>query len=258
MLQSQAPGAGGFLQGVNNDDVAQNFANSLHAMTIFSLNEWCEDGDTINGVRIDKVELCALLLEVKDAEYGDALRVRLHDLTGECWGVYPGVHECPPEILDSIKNNVGKLYLHVYGKWQVLQDEKQFQIYSMRPVKSFNEVTFHGTKVCKSFLRFTNVQEPVPENVNNAAAGANNYPHALADASNLDEDMTPDQQKVVHVIQQLGAGKEDVGADISDILQHPNLNSIDPSEIRKIVGELSDNGILFSTTDDDHFQIALG
>ena len=52
------PGAGGFLQGVNFSDgpPAERYNNSLHALTIFMLDEWCEDGETINNVRVDKVD----------------------------------------------------------------------------------------------------------------------------------------------------------------------------------------------------------
>jgi len=262
-MLSQAPGAGGFLQGVNFSDgpPAERYNNSLHALTIFMLDEWCEDGETINNVRVDKVELCALVMEVKEGGYGSGFQMRLHDMTGECWCSYPGVHECDQQVIEDIRANVGNIYVHAFGKWQVFsQNEKQFQIYAVRKVTNYNELTWHMAKVCKCMLLLTMQHGEVPSQnqqgvhqVNNAMVGAADDD----DMANVDDDeLTPDQAKVREVIRILARPNMEIGADISDIFEHSSLNGIDANQIRKIVSDLMDNGIIYSTTDEEHFQVA--
>jgi len=261
-MLSQAPGAGGFLQGVNFSDgpPAERYNNSLHALTIFMLDEWCEDGETINGVRVDKVELCALVMEVKDGEYGNGFQMRLHDMTSECWCSYPGVHECDPQIISDIRANVGHIYIRAFGKWQVFsQKEKQFQIYSVRKVEDPNELTWHMAKVCKCFLLLTMQHGDVPGENQQGGHQANNGIVGAVDDDDVaidDDELTPEQAKVREVIRELSRANTEIGADISDIFEHSSLNGIDANQIRKIVADLTDNGIIYSTTDEDHFQVA--
>lgn len=63
----------------------------------------------------------------------------------------------------------------------------------------------------------------------------------------------PKQDRALEIIREIG-NREEVGCHISQIVDA--MGGVPEAEVRQIVTELSDNGEIYSTTTEEHFQVA--
>lgn len=152
-------------------------------------------------------------------------------------------------------------YVRVVGKIRNFQSQKQIVAFDVRPVKDFNEVTYHLIHSIQVHLAHTTqLPAAVPSANANAGFGYGAAPaaaHQTPAASSgggmgaSDNGLNDIQKLVMNVIEQHGSGE--MGCKFGDV--KTELGSrFDEQQLRNAIEFLSSEGHLYSTIDEDHFK----
>jgi len=123
-------------------------------------------------------------------------------------------------------------YVRVIGQLRSFNHTKNIVAYSIEPIIDFNEYTFHFLEVVHTHLRHTKGAVPAAP--------------APAPGASL-------QDLVLKFFQSKGEAS-DAGCTVQEAAQALASNGVQEAQVRSIVQELSDEGHLYSTIDDDHFK----
>jgi replication factor A2 len=148
-------------------------------------------------------------------------------------------------------------YVRVVGKIRNFQGAKQIVAFDVRPVKDFNEVTYHMINCIQVHLAHTTqpaatTQSSAAPGFNYGAAPAQHTPAPQAmDTSGADSGMSEIQRLVLKIIEQRGTGE--MGCQFGDVKAELGAR-FNEGELRNAIEFLSSEGHLYSTIDEDHFK----
>jgi replication factor A2 len=146
------------------------------------------------------------------------------------------------------------IYIRVYGQ---LRDQKIIA-HSLQPVTDFNEITFHYLDALSVHLRAT-------AGVKSMFGGASNFKQlsqgsnssgvlldAFGGVQGASKGNSASEQILATFERIAKMTNDDRGVSISTVIEQ--LPQFKPDEIRRIVTELSDDGQLYSTIDEEHYK----
>jgi len=149
-------------------------------------------------------------------------------------------------------------YVRVVGKIRIFQNAKQITAFDVRPVKDFNEVTYHMIHSIQTHLRHTTQSaagDATSGGFNNQAFGYGAAPAQSAPAAGglqgADSEFTEIQKLVLNIIEQRGSGE--AGCEFGDVKSELGAR-FNESQLRESIEFLSSEGHLYSTIDEDHFK----
>lgn len=117
----------------------------------------------------------------------------------------------------------------------------------IRPVSSIDEITYHALLVVHTHLSLTRpAKGKRPGNESNQNQ---NYTNAAMQEKNF----SPDQRRILALIQQYSHTTE--GADVRDLV-HKLRDSMTESFIRNEIANLTDDGVLYTGMDQDHYKVS--
>jgi len=156
-------------------------------------------------------------------------------------------------------------YVRVVGKIRNFQNQKQIVAFDVRPVKDFNEVTYHLIHCIQVHLANTTEQSPAKgaggesSHANQAfgygAAPSYNAPAAASNMGGGDSGLNDIQQSVMNIIEQHGTGE--MGCQFGDVKSQLGARFTE-QQLREAIDFLSNEGHLYSTIDEDHFKATSG
>lgn len=164
------------------------------------------------------------------------------------------------ESADEKRSIISEMtYARVVGKVRNFQGTKQIVAFDVRPVKDFNEVTYHMINAVQVHLAHTTAASaPVDNNGPGfgfgAAPVAQNTPAATGAApmtGGADSNLNEIQKSVMEIIDQHGAGE--MGCEFGAVKAQLG-NRFDEGQLREAIEFLSSEGHLYSTIDEDHFK----
>ncbi len=156
-------------------------------------------------------------------------------------------------------------YVRVIGQLRSFNHTKNIVAYSIEPIIDFNEYTFHFLEVVHTHLRHTKGAVPGGAPAAGAAYGAPPVAGAYggappvaggafaAPAAPAPAPGASLQDLVLKFFQSKGEAS-DAGCTVQEAAQALASNGVQEAQVRSIVQELSDEGHLYSTIDDDHFK----
>lgn len=149
-------------------------------------------------------------------------------------------------------------YVRVVGKIRNFQNTKQIVAFDVRPVKDFNEVTYHLLSSVQVHLQHTSQSEADTTTTETGPAfgyGAAPAPQQTSGANGGgmggDSDLSEIQKLVLNIIEQRGAGE--MGCNFGDVRSELGSRFNEP-QLRETIEFLSSEGHLYSTIDEDHFK----
>lgn len=253
-----APG-GGFLS--QNQDMSgsggQKNKNrqTLASVTIRQLldanQESPDDTFRIDGADVHMVSVVANILNI--SEQATFITYGVEDTTGAINA---------KQFIDTDDEHQAKarasfregVYVKIIGVLRVYNDEKHLTAYDIRLVEDHNMVTHHFLEAI--YTHMTRTKGPQPQ------GGSSQYSKPSTARSNLASDMSavkqdnsnsPLMEKIQEIFRQNGVNDEDdQGLNVMQVVAA--LPGHTENEIRRTIRELSDEGWLYSTIDEEHFK----
>eukprot|EP00617_Octactis_speculum_P026823 CAMPEP_0185771918 /NCGR_PEP_ID=MMETSP1174-20130828/65949_1 /TAXON_ID=35687 /ORGANISM="Dictyocha speculum, Strain CCMP1381" /LENGTH=277 /DNA_ID=CAMNT_0028457945 /DNA_START=31 /DNA_END=864 /DNA_ORIENTATION=+ len=253
-----APG-GGFLS--QNPDMSgsggQKNTNrqTLASVTIRQLldanQESPDDTFRIDGADVHMVSVVANILNI--SEQATFITYGLEDTTGSINA---------KQFIDTDDEHQAKarasfregVYVKIIGVLRVYNDEKHLTAYDIRLVEDHNMVTHHFLEAI--YTHMTRTKGPQPQ-----GGGSSQYSKPSTARSNLNSDMSavkdntnsPLMEKIQEIFRQNGGNDDDdQGLNVMQVVAA--LPGHQETEIRRTIRELSDEGWLYSTIDEEHFK----
>jgi len=135
-------------------------------------------------------------------------------------------------------------YVRIFGKWQ--NSDNSMTVFGCLPLSSMNEVVLHNLDVMYCHYQNTKGQSSMVSKMNfdneqqvsnNQNDGENNYSGIMY------------AKNIINVIQ--NSGNEETGAHIDAIISNSGVK--DTEQLKASIQQLVDDGIIYSTVDDEHF-----
>lgn len=226
----------------------QRQERSLVPATIRMLKESDVEGDTriVNGRPLTSVKVVGRIQEVETkAAYTNIL---VDDSTGTIavkqW-IDDGKEGAAPQYMEND-------YVSVWGKVSVFQGTTQLNAYSIRKVKSFNEISHHLISVAHAYLT----------NKKAAASGGSTFAGGATTtgltttgmagsgggAADDKEDWTECQRAVFNAIKNLSTGQSENGVHVPSLTSHVSYSA---PEIRDAVAFLQNEGAVYDTVSEE-------
>ncbi|EJK75519.1 hypothetical protein THAOC_02754, partial [Thalassiosira oceanica] len=152
-------------------------------------------------------------------------------------------------------------YIRVIGQVREFDGSRQIVANDMRPVTDSNEVTYHFLEVAQSYEKMKKMQSGQASGMgfgigNMASGGPPQGGGIKAAGQGLDGGKGAGNSlndEVVNVIRGLGG---ESGAHVNEIVSQVSLKGFSEMDIRDAVTYLSNEGHIYSTIDEDHYQYA--
>eukprot|EP00823_Brevimastigomonas_motovehiculus_P002870 TRINITY_DN16_c1_g1_i1.p1 TRINITY_DN16_c1_g1~~TRINITY_DN16_c1_g1_i1.p1 ORF type:complete len:295 (-),score=97.83 TRINITY_DN16_c1_g1_i1:166-1050(-) len=161
-------------------------------------------------------------------------------------------------------------YVRVIGSVRDMEHKKSMVAYSVQPIREPNELSFHMLDVIYTHL--LNTKGPVPQASSSASSSVSSSSSLSSLSSSVQysgqqqqqqqqqqqpqqqqqSNYTPIQETLLKILHELP--KEEKGWSADDLLPHLPSGS-DRSMIGVELQKLSDEGQLYTTVDDQHFQL---
>jgi len=146
------------------------------------------------------------------------------------------------------------IYIKVIGQIKDYQGNRSLVASSVRPLSTGNELTHHFLSVIHSGKKHKTADSIVPpppmQMMSKDGVG---FGQAIGDSGFNNGTGNPKHDRALEVIKSIGS-MEEAGCHISQLVEA--MTDIPEPEVRAIVQSLSDNGEIYSTTTEEHFQIA--
>ncbi|KAL3943571.1 MAG: hypothetical protein SGBAC_002352 [Bacillariaceae sp.] len=151
------------------------------------------------------------------------------------------------------KTLVDNIYIKAIGQIKDYQGNRCLMANSVRPLSTGNELTHHFLSVIHSGNKYKTADSIVPP-MNMMSKDGVGFGQTIGDVGlNNGGTGNPTQDRALAIIREIG-NQEESGCHISQIAAA--MGGIPEAEVRQLVTELSDNGEIYSTTSDEHFQVA--
>lgn len=271
-------GAGGFMAGASQQGTspAQNKqggkkrdAQALPPFTIKQILDATIDNGKyrIDGREVGQATIVGIVMqaEVKSTD----ILYTIDDGTGSI-NVRQYIDEDQQQ--QGVPNIPDNTYVRIYGNLRLVNDQKTMISFSVQPVEDFNEITFHLLDTIHAHLRATKgnpSQQSItsPQSMNTklgmhdvhmatTAASSSSSASMSISAQQLPSDpqaaftrLCTDVLEAVKITQQIDDFN---GCTIGDIM--PKLAHYTFEQVRTAVDTLSNEGHIYSTSDDDHFK----
>jgi len=253
-----------------------NMDNSLVPVTVTQLEIHAPSGEAIHGKQLKTV---CLVGQIRNCEKEQTkCEFYLDDSTGliKCiWYTQDG-------SVDTVQQNT---YVKVYGKPQKIDGQYILNVYHVRQITSYNEITYHMLETCYAHklrlgannanvgpggaLNFNNQQPQMQMQPNQAAnrIDFNQEEKAVGAIGNIgngmpeenDEEQVSEKDRVPfrkEIIQILAQGEPDVGMAVDDCIKQIGVQHA--QTIRSSISQLAEHGDIYSTMDDEHYAFAGG
>jgi len=147
------------------------------------------------------------------------------------------------------------IYVRVFGHLSVYNNERQINTFHARPIKDFNEVTYHLSQIIFQHMHIaaggdTATAPGAQPKFEGAAAPA---AAAAAAAFVAPGGMSPIQGEVLAIFNAPDAASIDAGLTIADVIARSN-NRFNQQQVSAAINYLVDEGHLYSTIDDAHWK----
>lgn len=236
---------------------AKSRAEALIPLTVKQINEaLLTTGDKFNcvvdGVDVNNVTIVGLVFN--KVERVTDVGFVLDDGSGRI-----DVHRWVNEAYDT-KEAEGirdGMYVRVYGNLKVFQGKRQLVAYATRPITDCNEITFHFLECICVHLRHAKLRAA------NEAADAQTMPSASGTPFRGHQGTQQNQfggqfgelkdldQMVMDILQQPANLTKEKGVHVGELVQRLNI----PREkIMSSIKALEDEGLVYSTIDDEHYK----
>lgn len=151
-------------------------------------------------------------------------------------------------------------YIRVIGQVREFDGTRQIVANDMRPVTDSNEVTYHFLEVAHSYEKMKKVQSQQASGmgfgIGNMASGGPQGAGIKAAGQGLDGGKgaaNSVNDEVINVIRGLGG---ESGAHVDEVVVRVSQKGFSEMDIRNSVTYLSNEGLIYSTIDEDHYQYA--
>ena len=151
-------------------------------------------------------------------------------------------------------------YIRVIGQVREFDGTRQIVANDMRPVTDSNEVTYHFLEVAHSYEKMKKVQSQQASGmgfgIGNMASGGPQGAGIKAAGQGLDGGKgaaNSVNDEVINVIRGLGG---ESGAHVDEVVVQVSQKGFSEMDIRNSVTYLSNEGLIYSTIDEDHYQYA--
>ena len=167
------------------------------------------------------------------------------------------------EVVSEEKRRAAQdnIYVKVTGSVKDYEDKKMFLANSVRKLGSGNELTHHLLDVMYSGEKFKRADSIVPPVMVNNSMGFNNNNNNNNNnsggqaAGGFNQGGGDDtRSQVMNVMQRLNNDGEEGTSVQQCIAELPGLSEAD---VRSVINLLSEEGSLYSTTDENHFKLAM-
>lgn len=157
----------------------------------------------------------------------------------------------------TLKENI---YLKIIGQIKDYEGKKMVVANSIRPLTTGNELTHHMLQVTYSAEKFKRADSIVapPSRIGSSGIGfgSHNPGHSSMMTSGRSTGMGNALKDLVMDFIRLEGEMSERGADIRKCIQQLKLQNHSESDIRRVVEDLSGEGHIYSTIDDDHYNYA--
>ena len=137
-------------------------------------------------------------------------------------------------------------YVRVFGYIKRFDENKKHVVaFHMVPVTDFNEITMHMFEVIYASL---SIQKQKASNADNTTHFGNNSFSAQGDLGPETGNMSKSQRRIYEMVNQVTLQQ---GIFIGDLVTRLNMSE---QSVRDDLEHLSNEGLIYSTTDDDHFR----
>ncbi|KAI5060148.1 hypothetical protein GOP47_0024568 [Adiantum capillus-veneris] len=223
-----------------------------------------DDTFTVYGADINIVTLLGMVVDKE--ENTSHVSFALDDGTGRvdvnCWMNGQEMHTCK-EIL-KVQNGG---YVCIYGHLCVLQGKKSIVALSIRLIVDFNEVTFHFLEsVYVHVLRANSMGHNIPSN--QIGGSITSYMQAPSSFYNDLVDYTPSYpvntdgspeacvRRVQSIFEEPHNLTLEAGLHVDDVIRR--MNGFGIQQVRVAIELLVNEGMIYSTIDDDHYRSTSG
>ena len=151
-------------------------------------------------------------------------------------------------------------FVRIVGALRDFENRKHVLIYDVRPLSDWNELTHHLFQIM--FVHQQNTRGPLPGTQASKHVGVNHSASSFAApqhggggvAMQMDANEGPKA-----LLLKAFAGSEDYEGITIDqcksYLTRNNVNNLNDAAIRRLVSEMAEEGIIFSTTDEHHYAM---
>ena len=267
-------GSQGGSQGAGGAD-GQRPKNTLVPITVHMVHAAVKD-DTDEQFKIDgrapsQVTIVARVLKVspQSAYYSYTLDDGTGQIDARVWiDKDENGSETDNVTTRRMKECTEGAYVRFFGRIREFNKQRNLLATRITVIKDLNEVTYHGLEVIQSHIDALKAQQATaaqaqsqPTNVANPAAGYGSsfQPPGQAiggapvgGASEMHQGLNETQSNVLNVI--MRSTDEQMGSSIKNVADSLRLPV---PEVRKAIDFLSEEGLLYSTVDDEHYKYAM-
>eukprot|EP00750_Incisomonas_marina_P030519 INCI761.1.p1 GENE.INCI761.1~~INCI761.1.p1 ORF type:complete len:273 (-),score=59.89 INCI761.1:126-944(-) len=231
---------------------------NLLPVTIKQMNDADEEGNTftIDGKTVYQVSFIAAIRDT--TENSTNISFVLEDGTGEIVSkLFVDESESDSAAMQRAQWKAGK-YVRVIGMIRAHNGRRSVVAYNIQLVTDYNQVTYHFLKVMHvhAIMAKKNGVQPQASSSSNLVHAAVPQGNSLLaeSAANNDGINDPVQLSVLSVFQSESKYVDDTGLDIKIIVQKL-IGQQSADDVRRAIAQLSEDGHIYSTIDDDHYML---
>ncbi len=253
-------GAGGF-DAMGSGETKGSDKKVYKDKTILSVNvkqikgaEKGPEGIKIDTCDVETVRAMGTITSVN--EQSTSVEYVLNDGTGDI-KVRRWVEKDQPKVEEAYALCKEGAFVSVVGNIKEYQDELSIQSFRMCIVDDYDEMTHHLLDVILSHN--INTKGPIP---GSAAAAATkiqvNTPNVYMNSPGMrvvNDGGVDMEHQLMNAIRETGADTEE-GTTVAQVQEYMNRNgaSVSMEGVQKMVNMCHENGVIYGTTDDDHFK----
>jgi len=213
----------------------------------------------IDGQEISQLQMVAQIQSI-DCQSSHT-SYRINDLTGSL--------DAKQWNNDSVAMDASTLgqgaWVRIFGRINVYQGRCSVNVFEIAPITDFNDITLHFTECIYSHLanttegttQGTKQQQQQPQQQNQGGWNQQQQQQFGGNGGGWNHGgngADPLQNKILAVIRSPEYQNSETGCDVSVLFS--KLGNEDVNAIRTAIDVLSDNGMIYSTVDDEHYKFS--
>mmetsp|Transcript_1579 Transcript_1579/g.3517 ORF Transcript_1579/g.3517 Transcript_1579/m.3517 type:complete len:292 (+) Transcript_1579:202-1077(+) len=264
---SQASGGGRGGSGGGSQDSGQkrpkrNYdEQTIIPVTLSMILKTRADGGGDNGLLFEdgrSVQTVKVVAAVRSAEDQSTNVMYILEDGTATMDVKQWLDDNDPSALTELRHQTARdgIYVKVIGQVKEYDGKKQILASAVRPLSSGNELTHHLLEVVHSaekFKRDTSIVPPMPVPAGHDLNSNNNSSNNMAMGLNGMDGGGGLKERVKEVFNQYSGDSEE-GLAVQHCFQY--LPDVPQADIREVIGQMSEEGEIYSTISEDHFRLA--
>jgi len=213
----------------------------------------------IDGQEISQLQMVAQIQSI-DCQSSHT-SYRINDLTGSL--------DAKQWNNDSVAMDASTLgqgaWVRIFGRINVYQGRCSVNVFEIAPITDFNDITLHFTECIYSHLanttegttQGTKQQQQQPQQQNQGGWNQQQQQQLGGNGGGWNHGgngADPLQNKILAIIRSPEYENSETGCDVSVLFK--KLGNEDVNAIRTAIDVLSDNGMIYSTVDDEHYKFS--